>query len=104
MAPIQARSTAEALEYMMLAVPECGDELAIEFVESYRDGGEWVDAYVAGCAARGVRREFTFTLDPRPSGTDARLFGSGPEPSRLIDAGEWYLIFGRYMEAGLAEE
>jgi hypothetical protein len=104
MAPIQVRSTAEAREYMMLALSECGDRLVIEPVESVKRSGEWVDVYVAGCADQDVRREFEFTLDPTPLGGDGPLFGAGTEPSKVVDAGEWYLVASRYLQAGAAGE
>ena len=104
MAVIPVRTIAEAREFMVLELPECGDRLTLEPVRSYPDGDRWVHQYEAGCAELGVRREFEFTVDPKPAGEEAAVFGDGRQPSRLIDAGEWYLVSSRYLQAGAAAE
>lgn len=102
---IHARTGAEAREYMVLALPECGS-VTIEPGDAYAqpDGLGIVQKYLAGCADAGVRREFAFVTDPVPQDAVGRQFGYGPEPSTLIDAGQWYLIFSRYAQAGRAIE
>ena len=104
MAVIPVRTIAEAREFMVLELPECGDRLALEPLRSYPDGDRWVHLYEAGCAGLGVRREFEFIVDPKAPGDEAGVFGDGSQPSRLIDAGEWYLVSSRYLQAGAAAE
>jgi hypothetical protein len=100
---IHARTGAEAREYMVLALPECGGDVTVERGDAYAERGlGLVQKYLAGCADAGVRREFEFVTDEIPEGTVWPQFGYGPQPSTLIDAGQWYLIFARYTEAGRA--
>jgi hypothetical protein len=102
---VHARTGAEAREYMVLTLPECGS-VTIEPGDAYseRDSGRIVWKYLAGCADAGVRREFAFATDPVPKDAVWPQFGYGPEPSTLIDAGQWYVVFSRYAQAGRALE
>ena len=100
---VHARTQAEAREYMALAVPEC-DEVTIDWGDAYADGDRVVQKYVAGCAERGIRREFEVVTDPVPHDVPGRQFGYGSRPSTLIDAGQWYLISARYGAAARAVE
>ncbi|MFG2042847.1 hypothetical protein [Dactylosporangium sp. NPDC048998] len=97
---IDARSTAEAQEYMMMALAECGDRLTIELVEAYMRGDRWVGTFIAGCAELGIRREFEVHADPVPEGVEGGQFSYSTKVSTLIDAGEWYLVASRYLQAG----
>lgn len=104
MTTIHARTGAEAREYMVLALPECDGDVTVERTDVSITGGQIVQSYVAGCAERGIRRDFAFTTDPVPDDADSLQFGYGSQPSTLIDAGQWYLIFARYAEVGRAIE
>ncbi|MEV0993373.1 hypothetical protein [Nonomuraea sp. NPDC050202] len=84
-----ARTRDEALVYLDLNPCECGS------VETEWDsgvvsiGGALVKCYSGVCEGCGSDREYLFSLPRRevmPSGWPT--FG-GPEPSQLLDAGEW---------------
>jgi len=53
------------------------------------DAGELVLAYDTECSSCGTDREYYFGLPERETGLGA--FG-GPEPSELIDAGQWLAL------------
>lgn len=58
------------------------------------DGGVPARRYHGVCAGCQQRREFVFRLPGRPAlpGPDELVFFGGPEPSELLDAGEWRLV------------
>jgi len=98
MTAIHARTQVEASAYISLATSECIDSGSVvtETVTYPEDGdGEWVAHYYLECLDCGLEWHFDVTVDPEPDGVDdaPRQYGYGTEPSRLIDAGQWYLVF-----------
>ena len=87
-----ARTNAEAHLYMDLHPCACGE---IRFPRASSvlttPDGELASRYVGSCAQDGAAREFQFRLPERvlsPPRAGAVRYG-GPEPSELIDPGEW---------------
>src|SRR2546430_8852115 len=90
-----ARTRDEAQLFLDLRPCErCGStdmtwESALVFID-----GRAARSWFATCPACGLDRKFTFWApDPRtlPSRADGVAFG-GPEPSELLDAGEWLWV------------
>ncbi|MFY1653053.1 hypothetical protein ACN27J_19445 [Solwaraspora sp. WMMB762] len=94
-----ARSSAEARLCVELHPCGCGEtqfEPQVEVV-ALADG-DLVTRYQGSCAGCGTAREFLLRLpaEPvRPSAGAAFSYG-GPEPSRLIDPGEWLAVADQY--------
>ncbi|ROO63332.1 hypothetical protein EDC02_5354 [Micromonospora sp. Llam0] len=94
-----ARSSAEARLYVELHPCDCSEarfEPQVEVV-ALADG-DLATRYHGSCAGCGTAREFLFRLpaEPvRPSAGTAFSYG-GPEPSQLIDPGEWIAVADRY--------
>jgi len=87
-----ARTNAEAHLYMDLHPCGCGE---IRFARASSvittPDGELASRYVGTCPQDGAAREFLFRLPERvlsPPRAGAVRYG-GPEPSELIDPGEW---------------
>ncbi|MFB6985000.1 hypothetical protein ACFC0C_03775 [Streptomyces sp. NPDC056178] len=91
-----ARSVPEAHLYMELHPCECGESGST----GYRHASIQTDQGLAsehsfGCAGCGRQRRFVFRMPALvPQHTDR--YG-GPEPSQIIDAGEWRMISLAYM-------
>lgn len=97
---LQARTRDEAHLYMSLVACRCGNS---EFepetdVLSLRPR---VLSFSAACPQCGRSREFVFELPDPPAasapGADdgdggEQPFGAGPEPSTLVDAGQWLVL------------
>lgn len=66
------------------------------------DEGEPARRYYGTCEGCGAPREFVFRLPERPAvpGPDDVLFFGGPEPSQLLDPGEWQLVADTGVRAG----
>ncbi|MFV2084235.1 hypothetical protein [Micromonospora sp. LOL_021] len=94
-----ARSSAEARLYVELHPCDCSEtqfEPQVEVV-ALADG-DLATRYQGSCAGCATAREFLFRLpaEPvRPSAGAAFSYG-GPEPSQLIDPGEWLAVADRY--------
>jgi hypothetical protein len=105
---IRARTYSEAREYMRLAMAtgDCtGSDLSIRDVASILEGEEWATTFAVDCSRCRAHREFTFITDPAPEDAPGGLiYGHGPQPSRLIDAGEWYVIFSTYLWSTRAKQ
>ncbi|TWD84384.1 hypothetical protein FB561_5571 [Kribbella amoyensis] len=90
-----ARTGDETLLYLELhPCPDCGTiETPWEhgLVES---DGELVISYAGICATCGAERQYLFGLPETESVGPFPNFG-GPEPSELIDAGEWMAVADR---------
>jgi hypothetical protein len=96
---IHARGRAEAYEYMRLALGDCTFYgFDVEPVRRYSSpGSPVVTVYVARCPSTAESREFEFTADLAPDDAPDRLvYGFGPEPSKLIDAGQWVQVLFYY--------
>jgi hypothetical protein len=94
-----ARTNAEAHLYMDLHPCGCGE---IEFprtgsVVTTREG-DLASRYTGACPRDGADREFMFRLPETflPPGRDGEVRYGGPEPSQLIDPGEWLSIADAY--------
>jgi hypothetical protein len=90
-----ARTNAEAHLYMDLHPCACGE---IQFARNSSvvttPDGDLASRYTGPCPRDGVEREFTFRLPrqitaPPPDGS---MRYGGPEPSELIDPGEWLSV------------
>jgi hypothetical protein len=101
MAVIHARTFPEAHEYMVLAMGDCADQgLTVTRIGVVGHVDGWAHTYAVDCASTGEHREFTFTTEDEPDPAPERLvFGYTAEPSRLIDAGQWYAVFYHYADA-----
>ncbi|MEU4326091.1 hypothetical protein [Nonomuraea dietziae] len=54
--------------------------------------GELASRYAGDCEECGAAREFLFGLPQRPVMPDGYPTFGGPEPSQLLDAGEWLWV------------
>ncbi|WP_433351795.1 hypothetical protein ACQP25_02295 [Microtetraspora malaysiensis] len=54
--------------------------------------GALVDRYAGACEDCGAEREFLFGLPERPVASAGYPTFGGPEPSQLLDAGEWMWV------------
>jgi hypothetical protein len=94
-----ARTNDEAHLYIDLHPCECGE---VQFPRSSSvietDDGDLASHYTGTCPRDGAQRQFTFRL-PRqilmPPGDGSVRYG-GPEPSELIDPGEWLSVADAY--------
>lgn len=90
-----ARTNAEAHLYMDLHPCTCGE---IQFPRASSvvttPGGELASRYAGHCPQDGAEREFLFRLPDRvlPPPGDGEVRYGGPEPSALIDPGEWISV------------
>lgn len=68
------------------------------------DEGEPARRYFGVCTGCQTPREFVFRLPERPAlpGPDDLVFFGGPEPSQLLDAGEWALVASMGIHDGSA--
>ncbi|CAL9418632.1 hypothetical protein [Streptomyces pilosus] len=85
-----ARTPQESLLYIELHACECG-EAAVRH-DSHGTGqgdGYWTSHYELTCQGCGAAREFVFRTPDWPLSTGG--YG-GPEPSEIIDAGQWLII------------
>jgi hypothetical protein len=96
MAPITARSTAEAHLYMSLRpCPKCGDAKFARTMAVSLEDGVLVNRYVGPCRRCGTMREFRFIIDDglppdaAPPDDGDQVFDQTGRPSRIIDPGEW---------------
>jgi hypothetical protein len=91
--PLAARSTHEAHLYMDLQPCGCGEGRfpRASSVVTVPDG-ELARRYNGGCVRCGTGREFLFRLPAEPVAVEEAVRYGGPEPSQLIDAGEWLWV------------
>ncbi len=84
-----ARSRDEARLFLDLTpCPDCGT-VSPDWNHSIEDaGGELVSSYAAVCPGCGAEREYLFGLPERETAGEFPAFG-GPEPSELLDPGQW---------------
>ena len=83
-----ARTTTEAMLYLDLtACPDCGSDQAAWQSDVY-DGAL---RYIGACAGCGAEREYLFSPPYQGLLDDVATFG-GPEPSELVDAGQWLAV------------
>lgn len=97
-----ARTNEEAHLYMDLHPCGCGE---IRFPRSSSvvetADGDLASHYTGTCPQDGAQREFTFRLPPQivPPPGDGTVRYGGPEPSELIDPGEWLSIADAYARS-----
>jgi hypothetical protein len=92
------RTGAEAHIYMDQRPCSCGD---IEFERESAvmiDGGMLCGRYDGKCRSCGAARQFIFELPPTQRPITNRLEFGGPDPSRLLDAGEWMAVSQYYAK------
>jgi hypothetical protein len=90
-----ARTRDEAHLYLdMHPCERCGDVNVTWESSLTHDDGVPARRYRGTCGDCGAPREFVFALPERPMapGADDVVFFGGPEPSRLLDPGEWLLV------------
>lgn len=90
-----ARTRDEAHLYMDLHPCEVCGAVDVDWAAALvDDGGRPARRYSGSCKGCGSARAFVFGLPPRPLLPDADdvVFFGGPEPSRLLDAGEWLAV------------
>ena len=95
-----ARTPTEVMLYLDLTpCPDCGsNEAAWEDSRTEADG-EPVHTRPRAPVGRGAQREYLFSPPPN----DSPDFG-GPEPSELIDAGQWLLLVADRIAAEVAAD
>jgi hypothetical protein len=97
-----ARTNAEAHLYMDLHPCACGE---IRFPRTSSvvstSNGELASRYAGVCPQDGAEREFVFGLPERmmPPSADGAVTYGGPEPSQLIDPGEWLAVADAYARS-----
>lgn len=97
MALLLERSVEEAHLYMaMHPCDVCGESdfecrSAVVMAE-----GDLASRYEGECDGCGTAREFVFRLPETVSLPGQRLRFGGPEPSELLDAGEWLWVAGNF--------
>lgn len=98
-----ARSRDEAHLYMDLHPCEVCGSVEVAWAETLVErAGEPVCRYAGGCADCGTEREFVFGVPRRPvlpAADEVVRFG-GPEPSQLLDAGQWLAVADMCAQAG----
>jgi hypothetical protein len=91
-----ARSIAEEHMYMQLHPCECGETAATGRRHATIQAEQGLASeHAFGCAGCGQQRRFVFRL-PGLAPRHADRYG-GPEPSQIIDAGEWRLVSLAYL-------
>lgn len=97
---IEARTNAEAIEFVKLQVIEC-DEVEVRSDRTFvAANGTPVDVYSGGCRGKAPTVEYEFTY--RAAGASEDRYGPGV--SDLIDAGQWLLLlfwYERVVSAGI---
>jgi hypothetical protein len=97
-----ARTNAEAHLYMDLNPCSCGE---IRFPRASSvittPEGDLASRYAGVCPQDGAEREFMFRLPERimPPPPDGLVAYGGPEPSDLIDPGEWLSVADAYARS-----
>ena len=92
------RTSAEAHMYMDQRPCSCGD---IEFERQsavIMDRDVLCTRYDGKCRTCGTPREFVFELPPTQRPITDRVEFGGPDPSRLLDAGEWMAVSEYYAK------
>lgn len=104
-----ARTPEEALRYLELHPCEvCGSvDFGLDSV-LFSDGGQTVRRYAGRCAGCGTEREFLFRVpaEPVPPAPPGYARFGGPEPSELLDPGQWLALadsYGQGYPADLAQ-
>jgi hypothetical protein len=98
-----ARTRDEALAYLDLTPCENCGSTAVSWRDAIAgEDGQLVRRYYGTCESCGAARDYRFALPDHPAlpGPGDVVYFGGPEPSQLLDAGEWLLIADICGEAG----
>jgi hypothetical protein len=87
-----ARTRDEAHLYLDLRPCECGSAETEWDSGVVAVGSSMGTAYSGTCSACGAEREFVFALPEREVVPEGFPTFGGPEPSQLLDAGEWLWV------------
>jgi hypothetical protein len=88
-----ARTRDEALLYLELnPCEDCGSSAARWEQGLTVADGELATGYVGICPGCGIEREFLFGLPERETAAGSFPTFGGPEPSELVDAGQWLQV------------
>ncbi|MFV2019628.1 hypothetical protein [Micromonospora sp. LOL_023] len=98
-----ARSSAEARLYVELQPCDCGEARFAPQVEVVAlADGDLATRYHGTCPSCGAEREFLMRLPAEPGPATGSSYGGfsygGPEPSQLIDPGQWLAAADRYAD------
>jgi hypothetical protein len=92
-----ARSIEEEHLYMELHPCQCGESQTTAYQHASIEAGQGLASeHTVVCAGCGRTRRFVFRL-PGPTPWYADRYG-GPDPSQIIDAGEWHWVSLASME------
>jgi hypothetical protein len=97
--PSLARSNEEAHLYLDLHPCPCGGADAARDSAVGVDGGQWIVRYTCVCSHCGRSRVVEFRQPESPARPAPGAWSVGPEPSELLDAGEWLWVSDRYASA-----
>lgn len=91
-----ARTRDEAYLYLELhPCPDCGTVAAEwDYGIAEEEDGELVNSYATVCTGCGAQREYLFGIPERETAGEFPNFG-GPEPSEVIDPGQWLEVADR---------
>ncbi|MEH1013638.1 hypothetical protein V6U90_11060 [Micromonospora sp. CPCC 206060] len=96
MAPPLARNAVEAHLYLALHPCPCGEPEFGPTSSVSSSGGDWLVRYAGRCVTCGRERVFEFRQPAEPTVPADGDWADGPEPSELIDAGQWCWLADRY--------
>lgn len=108
-APLHAHSLAEAFLYLMITpCRRCGKgPLRADVARGASEaGGRWRVVAPGVCRACGDEGEHVFQLSDRPqslSPADCATINDTSQPSRIIDVGQWIVLFRMIVEAAASE-
>ncbi len=95
-----ARTNEEAHLYMELHPCECG-EADFDAVSSVaRVAGVWISRYSGRCVECGRERVFEFRQPEEIALPGEGAWAPDPQPSELLDAGEWLFVADTYGSTG----
>jgi len=95
-----ARTNAEAHLFMDLRPCACGERRFARTSSVVTIDGDLASRYTGACARCGTARVFEFRLPPEILQPPAQgvVYG-GPEPSQLLDPGEWLSVADDYARS-----
>jgi hypothetical protein len=95
-----ARTNAEAHLFMDLRPCACGERRFARTSSVVTIDGDLASRYTGACARCGTARVFEFRLPPEimPPPASGVVYG-GPEPSELLDPGEWLSVADDYARS-----
>jgi hypothetical protein len=97
--PSLARNNEEAHLYLDLHPCACGGEDAARDSGVAFEGGQWLVRYTCVCSRCGRARLVEFRQAESQARPAPGAWSVGPEPSELLDAGEWLWLSDVYAAA-----